>query len=188
MARRKRTVPAITTSTRDYRPEIRPRRCVTREAARWIKTEKVQVTVQQDRRGRIIRGLEVLSRNTIIKTGHVDGPRGPQPGRLDWALQRTNVTTKLKEAKRFTVTIRGKDHRDKAHRIKHVVSIGKGTKPARAYDYLLYAVIEAMRKRGYRTQYNLEIATYSYKGSSKSKSAKLKQLHDVEIQVKVEKR
>jgi hypothetical protein len=159
---------------------------VAKAERRSYPTERVVVEAQYDTSsGKIIRATEVLSRKTTLKTAEVDALTGPQPGRVDWALFRTNITTRLKDARRFDITIKGRDSREKTRRFKHTVSVGKGTAPDKAYGYLIWAIIEAMRKRGYRTQYNLETARYRAPGSSKSQSAKLKPLHDVDLIVRV---
>jgi hypothetical protein len=186
MARKRRqtTKRVQITKITTYRDK-RTGRFLKKKTAREVDSERVRMDVQRSEKGRILRGYEVLSRKTTIKTATVDGITGSNPGRIDWALFRTNITTRLKNARRFEITIRGRDKREKHRRIKHVIHVGKGTSADKAYPYLVHGIISALRKRGYRTQYNLETATYSYEKSSKSRSRKLKPLKDVEITVKV---
>jgi hypothetical protein len=144
--------------------------------------------VQREPKGRVVRATEVLSAKSVTKTATVDNATGDNPGRIDSALFRTNVTTRLKNARRFEITVRGLDHRDKARRIKKVLTVGEGATPDKAYRYMVYGIIQALRQRGYRTQYKLEDATFTYRQWGISKSRTMKQLHDVTITVKVFKR
>jgi hypothetical protein len=160
-------------------------RFVSKAARREVDSERVRMHMQTSERGRFVRGYETLSRKTTIKTATVDGPLGGNPGRIDWALFRTNVTTRLKDARRFEITIKGRDSRDKHRRIKHIIHVGRGASPDKAFPYLLHGILNALRQRGFRTSYNLETATYTYEKSSKARSKRLKPLKDVEIVVKV---
>lgn len=182
---RKRTARSLRIIRIQAYRDKRTGRFVSKAARREVDSERVRMDMQATERGRLVRGYEVLSRKTTVKTATVDGPLGGNPGRIDWALFRTNVTTRLKDARRFELTIKGRDSRDKHRRIKHIIHVGRGVGPDKAFPYLLAGILRALRQRGFRTQYNIETATYTVEGSSKSKSRKLKPLKDVEILVKV---
>lgn len=158
-------------------------RFITRKASREVASERVRMDFQQGSRGRFVRGYEVLSRKTTIKTAQVANS-GPNAGLIDWALFATNVTTRLKDARRFEITLVGRDTRGKHRRIRHVIHTGKAS-PDKLTNYLIAGILGALRQRGWRTQYDIETATYRAPGSSKSRSRRLRPLHDVEIQVRV---
>jgi hypothetical protein len=163
-------------------------RFISRVAAREVASERVLMEMQRTERGRFLRATEVLSRKRTLKIATVDSLDGGAPGRIDAALFRTNVTTRLKDVRRYEITIKGRTHRDKEKRIRVVIPVAAGTLPAKAYRYLVFGIVQAMRARGYRTQYNLDEATFSYRAWSKNKSRTLKQLHDVEIAIRLFKR
>lgn len=140
--------------------------------------------VQRDTKGRIVRGYEILSGKSTTKTALVPNS-GPNAGLLVEALGKTNVFTRLKDARRFEITTKGRDSRQKHRRFKKIVHLGKGTKVQKAQNYLLWGILEMMRARGYRTQYNVETVSFSHEEWTRAKARRMKPLHDVEIVVKV---
>jgi hypothetical protein len=116
--------------------------------------------MQRTPEGRFLRGLELLSPQAIVKTAIVDGPFGDAPGRIDRALFRTNITTRLRGAKRFEIRIRGRDHRDKEHRLR--ISVDYEGPSDKAYPFMIMRIVEALRRRGFRTQYRIEEARFTH--------------------------
>jgi DNA-binding transcriptional ArsR family regulator len=120
--------------------------------------------VQLDRKGRVIRTLELLSATKVIKTiypGSIEElgmsllmPSGQRQGSLMHAMFESNVTTQYRGAKLIEVSIRGKDRQGKERRVK--VSI-EPTKTRRLHELVMSRIMQKLRENDVRTQYSIEI-------------------------------
>lgn len=158
-------------------------RFISKEASRETVHKKVVIDMQT-RGSKFVRGYQVLSGKSTTKTAQIANT-GMNAGLIWEALARTNITTRLKDARRFEVTIKGRDRSEKARRIKWTLDITKKTTSTKAGQYMIFAVIQALRRRGFRTQYNLDRVAFTDRRWTKNKAKKMKVLHDVEIQVRV---
>lgn len=134
--------------------------------------------------GRFIRGIEVLSGKSTLKTIEVPDS-GENSGLLSSAMARSNVFTRLKDAKRFEISITGRDRKEKAYRIKHVYDLRKKAAVIKAHNLLIWAVLQALRKRKLRTTYDIERVSFSDKKWTKAKAKRMKPLHDVTLTIRV---
>mgnify|MGYP001613676874 CR=1 FL=1 len=170
------------------------------------------------RTGRLLRAVEVLTKQTILKTmlpGFLDDPRRPEAaGMLLDGLRKTNILGDLRyyrdQVGRITVRVSGKDPDGKRRTVK-LDLVPPEAERKRLGDYLIGAVMGAMRRAGLRTQYDLQIVDWAKvrehpikrRGApipgrpgqygtvimnSKTQVAARKELSGVEVRVEVERR
>ena len=155
-------------------PSIRlARRTIWRKGGRFAKphvkgSKATTYLFQMDRRGRPLRAIEVMTRQTILKTalpGFLDDPRRPESqGMLQDALRKTNILGDLRyyrdQVGRITVRVSGKDPEGKRRTVK-LDLIPPETERKRLGEYLIGAVMGAMRRAGLRTSYALEVVDWA---------------------------
>lgn len=108
---------------------------------------------------------------------------GKWQGHLGFAMGVSGAFRKLKGAKKVTVTVKGKDFKDKARRIKIVIDVKNEKK---LQNLMVGKVQEAMYRRGFRPQYALENIPWADRKVSKSFARGHKQLRNVRVIVEVE--
>jgi len=113
--------------------------------------KKEEYETLRDKRGVIRRAVAIFQEGIAIKKterGRVEKLKG----RLDAALFETNVTTKLRGAKRFEIRIEGKDSKGRRVRIKRIVDVPKRGKA----NSLVHETVQAMYDRGFVTHYDIQ--------------------------------
>lgn len=140
-----------------------------RKAGRIVKqgtkgAKRYTYEVQLDRKGRILRTLELLSATKVIKTiypGSIEEqgmsllmPSGQRQGSLMHAMFESNVTTQYRGAKLIEVSIRGKDRGGKERRVKITI---EPTKTRRLHELVMSRIMQKLRENDVRTQYSIEI-------------------------------
>jgi hypothetical protein len=121
------------------------------------------------RTGKVLRAVEVLTKSRILKTmlpGFLEDPqRRPEAqGMLQDGLRKTNILGDLRYYKdqvgRITVRVSGKDPDGKRRTIK-LDLVPPEKERARLGAYTIGAILGAMRRAGFRTQYALEIVDWA---------------------------
>lgn len=126
------------------------------------------------------------------KMGSVDS-EGPDMGRIDMALVNSSATQAIgvgTGAERLEFTIKSKDHRGKNHRFKISFDLGEVTRKRKLYRAVVGRILQELRRRGYRTNYTLELFKQARLKGLKypvkwNKWRKLDVLHDMEITVTI---
>ncbi|MCI0371242.1 MAG: hypothetical protein L0214_07635 [candidate division NC10 bacterium] len=134
-----------------------------RFVARGTKGARRHVYLYQlGKKGQVLRVIEQESPHLIVKTvvpskiGDFEA-EGKYQGLIFNALIDSSVTSELRKAKRVEVLIRWKDARGKAQREKLALDLGEVRKKRQFPAALAGLIIEALRDRGYRTNYTIEL-------------------------------
>ena len=155
--------------TKPAQPELRLEQRVSyrdklgRIVARGTKGARRHVYLYQlGKKGQVLRVIEQESPHLIVKTvvpstiGDFEA-EGKYQGLIFNALIDASVTSKLQFAKRVEVLIRWKDARGKAQREKLQLDLSEVRKKRQFPAALAGLIIEALRDRGYRTNYTIEL-------------------------------
>lgn len=157
-----------------------------RKGRRWVKpgtkgARRVTYEYRVLKSGKLGEGVVVRDHRRIFKRtikGDVE-----KHGGLIWkALGARNVTTDARKAKHATITIRGRDHRNKVHRFKATIALDKVPANRRG-DAIIAKVLGTLHHRGFRTEYPREVVPEKQRSP---KSLRRAQLHDLDISVNLE--
>lgn len=127
----------------------------------------------------------------IQKIGSVDMD-GPEMGRIDAALVKSSATQAIgmRSTQMVEFTIKARDHRGKDHRFKISFNLGEVRRRRKLYRAVVGRILEELRRRGYRTNYTLELFKAARLKGLKYQITwqdwrKLDVLHDMEITVTI---
>jgi hypothetical protein len=124
------------------------------------------------------------------KMGSVDS-EGPDMGRIDAALVKSSATQAIGTgAQMLEFTVKSKDSRGKDHRFKISFDLGEVTRKRKLYRAVVGRILQELRRRGYRTNYTLELFKQARLKGLKypvkwAAWRKLNVLHDMEITVTI---
>lgn len=192
-------------------PKKRKKATKVRRPALWELTLEDKV-VYRDLRGKVVpKGTpgakksvytwgkdEVTGRKRLVakvepdftqKMGSVDS-EGPEMGRIDAALIKSSATQAIGSAQMLEFTIKSKDSRGKDHRFKISFNLGEVTRKRKLYRAVVGRILQELRRRGYRTNYTLELFKQARLKGLKtpikwSEWRKLNVLYDMEITVTI---
>ena len=135
--------------------------------------------------GRIIAALEVVTEKTVTKTVTADMMKA-SGGMIEDALAMTNALSRktLQGAKFIEIRIKAKDFRNKIHRFAIQIPIEKSTD---LNSLLIGRIVEKLHEQRFRPEYPTKQVDWTITKTSKTYSDKMKQLHDMQIIVKVRK-
>lgn len=135
--------------------------------------------------GRIIAALEVITERSVTKTVTPDMMKATG-GMIEEALAATNALSRktLQGAKFIEIKIKAKDYRDKLHRFAIQIPVEK---EQRLNSLLVGRIVEKLHEQRFRPEYPTKRVDWSETKTSKAYSDKMRQLHDMQIIVKVRK-
>ena len=135
--------------------------------------------------GRIIAALEVVTERTVTKTITPDLIEKTE-GLIGDALSVTNVLSRktLKGAKSIEIKIKAKDSRDKLHRFAIQIPVEKEQQLG---SLLVGRIIEKLHEQRFRPEYPIKKVDWTDTKTSRGYSAGMRQLHGMQIIVKVRK-
>lgn len=84
---------------------------------------------------------------------------GPEMGRIDAALIKSSATQAIgaQSTQMIEFTIKARDHRGKDHRFKISFDLGEVKRRRKLYRAVVGRILQELRRRGYRTNYTLEL-------------------------------
>lgn len=135
--------------------------------------------------GKIIAALEVVTEKTVTKTVTSDLIEATDGMIID-ALSITNVLSRktLQGAKSIEIRIKAKDFKDKLHRFAIQIPVEKEQQLS---SLLVGRIIEKLHEQRFRPEYPIKKVDWTDTKTSKSYSAGMRQLHGMQIIVKVRK-
>ena len=153
------------------------------KAARRGTREKY--TQRRSTAGRIIAALEVVTEKTVTKTVTPDLIKATDGMIID-ALSITNVLSRktLQGAKSIEIKIKAKDSRNKLHRFAIQIPVEKEQQLS---SLLVGRIIEKLHEQRFRPEYPIKKVDWTDTKTSQGYSARMRQLHNMTIIVKVRK-
>ena len=151
--------------------------------------KRSQYTYAHDERTKRKRLVAKIEPDYSQKIGSVDED-GPDMGRIDGALVKSSATSAYHDAQMIEFTIKAKDHRGKDHRFKISFNLGEVRRRRKLHRAVVGRILEELRRRGYRTNYTLELFKAARLKGLKYRVTwqewrKLDVLHDMEIAVTI---
>lgn len=119
---------------------------------------KFVYTYQVDQRGRVVRTIEKLTPEVMVKTADVDRS-GRDMGRLDWALVKSSATSVIGRGgvSLIEVTLKARDERGKERRFKFVMDLEGVKRKRKLYEAIVGRMLDLLRGNGYRTNYTIQL-------------------------------